>query len=156
MEGLLFLRVYPPDGFRFIFIPDRNPSHEFPVSDGNPSSNMNDIILWPHRQTDITKTLSQVPNWLVVNRTSRRRDFTQDFRLYFSGKLYLSQSATLHQCYGSLAHTNHNRNHTSARGHGTGGKWGQVPHHFFKSEKSALSSGLKCPFFWIKVPFLLG
>ena len=86
MEGLLFLRVYPPDGFRFIFIPDRNPSHEFPVLDGNPSSNMNDIILWPHRQTDITKTLSQVPNWLVVNRTSRRRDFTQDFRLYFSGK----------------------------------------------------------------------
>jgi hypothetical protein len=29
---------------------------------------MNDIILWPHRQTDTTKTLSQVPNWLVVNR----------------------------------------------------------------------------------------
>jgi hypothetical protein len=41
MEGLLFFRVYPSDGFRFILIPDGNPSHEFPVLDGNPSSNMN-------------------------------------------------------------------------------------------------------------------
>ena len=40
MEGLLFFRVYPSDGFRFILIPDGNPSHEFPVLDGNPSSNM--------------------------------------------------------------------------------------------------------------------
>jgi hypothetical protein len=39
MQGLLFFRVYPSDGFRFI--PDGNPSHEFPVLDGNPSSNMN-------------------------------------------------------------------------------------------------------------------
>jgi hypothetical protein len=39
MEGLLFFRVYPSDGFRFILIPDGNPSHEFPVLDGNPSSN---------------------------------------------------------------------------------------------------------------------
>jgi hypothetical protein len=30
MEGLLFFRVYPSDAFRFILIPD-----------GNPSSNMN-------------------------------------------------------------------------------------------------------------------
>jgi hypothetical protein len=36
MEGLLFCRVYPSDGFRFTFIPDGNPSHEFPVLDGNP------------------------------------------------------------------------------------------------------------------------
>ena len=42
MEGLLFFRVYPSDGFRFI--PDGNPSHEFPVLDGNPSSNMNSAI----------------------------------------------------------------------------------------------------------------
>jgi hypothetical protein len=41
MEGLLFFRVYPSDGFRFILIPDGNPLHEFPVLDGNPSSNMN-------------------------------------------------------------------------------------------------------------------
>jgi hypothetical protein len=41
MEGLLFFRVYPSDGFRFILIPDGNPSQEFPVLDGNPSSNMN-------------------------------------------------------------------------------------------------------------------
>ena len=41
MEGLLFCRVCPSDGFRFILIPDGNPSHEFPVLDGNPSSNMN-------------------------------------------------------------------------------------------------------------------
>jgi hypothetical protein len=42
MEGLLFFRVYPSDGFRFILIPDGNPSHEFPILDGNPSqSNMN-------------------------------------------------------------------------------------------------------------------
>jgi hypothetical protein len=41
MEGLLFFQVYPSDGFRFILIPDGNPSHEFPVLDGNPSSNMN-------------------------------------------------------------------------------------------------------------------
>ena len=41
MEGLLFFRVYPSDDFRFIFIPDGNPSHEFPVLNGNPSSNMN-------------------------------------------------------------------------------------------------------------------
>ena len=39
MEGLLFSWVYPSDGFRFILIPDGNPSHEFPVLDGN--SNMN-------------------------------------------------------------------------------------------------------------------
>jgi hypothetical protein len=39
MESLLFFRVYPSDGFRFILIPDGNPSHEFPVLDGNPSSN---------------------------------------------------------------------------------------------------------------------
>ena len=45
MEGLLFFRVYPSDGFRFILIPDGNPSHEFPVLDGNPSSNMNSAIL---------------------------------------------------------------------------------------------------------------
>jgi hypothetical protein len=40
MEGLLFFRVYPSDGIRFILIPDGNPSHEFPVFliDGNPSS----------------------------------------------------------------------------------------------------------------------
>ena len=44
MEGLLFFRVYPSDGFRFILIPDGNPSHEFPVLDGNPSSNMNSAI----------------------------------------------------------------------------------------------------------------
>jgi hypothetical protein len=31
----------PSDGFHFILIPDGNPSHEFPVLDGNPSSNMN-------------------------------------------------------------------------------------------------------------------
>ena len=41
MEGLLFFRVYPSDGFRFTFIPDGNPSHEFAVLDGNLSSNMN-------------------------------------------------------------------------------------------------------------------
>jgi hypothetical protein len=41
MEGLLLFRVYPSDGFRLILIPDGNPSHEFPVLDGNPSSNMN-------------------------------------------------------------------------------------------------------------------
>jgi hypothetical protein len=42
MEGLLLFRVYPSDGFCFIFIPDRNPSHEFPVLDGNPrASNIN-------------------------------------------------------------------------------------------------------------------
>ena len=41
MEGLLFFRVYPSDGFCFILIPDGNPSHELPVLDGNPSSNMN-------------------------------------------------------------------------------------------------------------------
>jgi hypothetical protein len=40
MQGLLFFRVYPSDGFRFILIPDGNPSHEFPVLDGNPSSNL--------------------------------------------------------------------------------------------------------------------
>jgi hypothetical protein len=45
MEGLLFFRFYPSDGFRFILIPDGNPSHEFPVLDGNPSSNMNSAIL---------------------------------------------------------------------------------------------------------------
>ena len=28
MESLLFFRVYPSDGFRFIFIPDGNPSPE--------------------------------------------------------------------------------------------------------------------------------
>ena len=44
MEGLLFFRVYPSDGFRFIFISDGNPSHEFPVLDENPSSNMNSAI----------------------------------------------------------------------------------------------------------------
>ena len=43
MEGLLFFRVYPSDGFRFILIPDGNPSHEFPVLDGNP--NMNSAIM---------------------------------------------------------------------------------------------------------------
>jgi hypothetical protein len=31
----------PSDGFRFKLITDGNPSHEFPVLDGNPSSNMN-------------------------------------------------------------------------------------------------------------------
>ena len=46
MEGLLFFRVYPSDGFRFILIPDGNPSHEFPVLDGNPSSNMNSANEW--------------------------------------------------------------------------------------------------------------
>ena len=45
MEGLLFFQVYPSDGFRFILIPDGNPSHEFPVLDGNPSSNMNSAIV---------------------------------------------------------------------------------------------------------------
>ena len=45
MEGLLFFRVYPSDGFRFILIPDGNPSHEFPVLDGNSSSNMNSAIV---------------------------------------------------------------------------------------------------------------
>jgi hypothetical protein len=45
MEGLLFLRVYLSDGFCFMFIPDGNPSHEFPVLDGNPSSNMNSAIV---------------------------------------------------------------------------------------------------------------
>ena len=45
MEGLLFFRVYSSDGFRFILIPDGNPSHEFPVLDGNPSSNMNSAIV---------------------------------------------------------------------------------------------------------------
>ena len=45
MEGLLFSRVYPSDGFRFILIPDGNPSHEFPVLDGNPSSNMNSATI---------------------------------------------------------------------------------------------------------------
>jgi hypothetical protein len=34
------------------------------------------------------------------------------------------------------------------------GEMGAYAHHFFKSEKSALSSGLKCPFFWAKVPHL--
>jgi hypothetical protein len=42
MEGHLFFRVYPSDGLRFlrgfIFIPDGNTSHEFPVLDGNASS----------------------------------------------------------------------------------------------------------------------
>jgi hypothetical protein len=59
MEGLLFFRVYPCDFVSchprpqaqaraaptvragFMFISDGNPSHEFPVLDGNPSSNMN-------------------------------------------------------------------------------------------------------------------
>ena len=45
MKGLLFFRVYLSDDFRFILIPDGNPSHEFPVLDGNPSSNMNSAIL---------------------------------------------------------------------------------------------------------------
>jgi hypothetical protein len=45
MEGLLFFRVYPSNGFRFILIPDGNPSHEFPVLDGNPSSNMNSATM---------------------------------------------------------------------------------------------------------------
>jgi hypothetical protein len=45
MEGLLFFRVYPSDGFRFILIPDGNSSHEFPVLDGNSSSNMNSAIV---------------------------------------------------------------------------------------------------------------
>jgi hypothetical protein len=52
MEGLLFSRVYPSDGFRFILIPDGNPSHEFPVLDGNPSSNMNSAIEWKHSPMD--------------------------------------------------------------------------------------------------------
>jgi hypothetical protein len=42
MEGLLFFRVRPSDGFRFIrgfmFVPDGNTSHEFLVLDGNTSS----------------------------------------------------------------------------------------------------------------------
>ena len=41
MEGLLFFWVYPSDGFLFMLISDGNLSHEFPVLDGNPSSNMN-------------------------------------------------------------------------------------------------------------------
>ena len=45
MEGLLFFRVYPSIvRSRFIFIPDGNLSHEFPVLDGNPSSHMNSAI----------------------------------------------------------------------------------------------------------------
>ena len=55
MEGLLFFRVYPSDGFRFILIPDGNPSHEFPVLDGNPSSNMNSAIY----SFDATKTFNE-------------------------------------------------------------------------------------------------
>ena len=49
MEGLLFFRVYPCDGFRFTFVPDGNPSHDFPVLDGNPSpinmNSANDLLL---------------------------------------------------------------------------------------------------------------
>jgi hypothetical protein len=45
MEGLLFSRVYPSDGFRFVFISEANASHEFPVLDGNPSSHMNSAIV---------------------------------------------------------------------------------------------------------------
>jgi hypothetical protein len=46
MEGLLFFRVYPSDGFRLpMLILDGNPSHEFPVLDGNPSSNTNSAII---------------------------------------------------------------------------------------------------------------
>ena len=46
MEGLLIFRVYPSEGFRFIFMSDGNSSHEFPVLDGIrhtsfPSSDMN-------------------------------------------------------------------------------------------------------------------
>jgi hypothetical protein len=54
MKGLLFFRVYPSDGFRFIFIQD---GLEFPVLDGNPSSNMNlanirdKLFFLPFRQT---------------------------------------------------------------------------------------------------------
>ena len=44
MEGLLFFRVYPSDGFCSILIPDGNPSHEFPFLDGNLSSNINSAI----------------------------------------------------------------------------------------------------------------
>jgi hypothetical protein len=44
MEGLLFFFFFLSDGFRFILIPDGNLSHEFPVLDGNPSSNMNSAI----------------------------------------------------------------------------------------------------------------
>jgi hypothetical protein len=45
MEGLLLLRVYLSDGFCFMFIRDGNPSHEFSILDGNPSSNMNSAIV---------------------------------------------------------------------------------------------------------------
>jgi hypothetical protein len=55
MQGLLFFRVYPSDGFRFVLIPDRNPSHEFPVLDGNPSSNMNSAKM--KRKTSQKKNL---------------------------------------------------------------------------------------------------
>jgi hypothetical protein len=50
MEGLLIFRVYPSEGFRFIFMSDGNPSHEFPVLDGNPSSDMNSAneVIYSH------------------------------------------------------------------------------------------------------------
>jgi hypothetical protein len=51
MEGLQFFWVYPSDGFRFILIPDGNPSHEFPVLDGNPSSNMNSANMTSYKVT---------------------------------------------------------------------------------------------------------
>jgi hypothetical protein len=35
-----------------------------------------------------------------------------------------------------------------------GGQWGHVPPHFFKIEKSALFSGLKCPIYRTKKVFL--
>jgi hypothetical protein len=66
MEGLLFFRVYPSDGFRFILIPDGNPSHEFPVLDGNASSNMNsasnDNKLPPTQNSSETSVLINIIN----------------------------------------------------------------------------------------------
>jgi hypothetical protein len=47
MEGLLFFRVYPSDGFRFILIPDGNPLHEFPVLDGNPRAAVKNLKILP-------------------------------------------------------------------------------------------------------------
>ena len=63
MEGLLFFRVYPSDGFRFILIPDGNPSHEFPVLDGNPSSNMNSAIDCALRMRENTRPSDLASNF---------------------------------------------------------------------------------------------
>ena len=77
MEGLLFFWVYPSEGFRFILIPDGNLSHEFPVLDGNPSSNMNSANELGYAYSKLRSRRQQVKHLSQLRRRKPYKRFQQ-------------------------------------------------------------------------------